>query len=81
MFLEAGRLDEAIAEFERVLAINPGYPLGRYHLAEAYERKGDSTRAAEEYRRFLETWSLADADVPEVVAARRWLASARNPAR
>jgi tetratricopeptide (TPR) repeat protein/DNA-binding winged helix-turn-helix (wHTH) protein/TolB-like protein len=70
-YLALGRIDEAIAEYERVLAINPRYPLARYRLGEAYERKGDAARAAEEYRRFLETWSAADADVPEVVAAKR----------
>ena len=34
-YLELGRLDEAIAEYQRVISINPNYPLAHYHLAEA----------------------------------------------
>ncbi len=34
--LETGRLDEAIAEYERILGVNPNYPLARFHLARAY---------------------------------------------
>ena len=73
-YLEMGRADEAIAEYERILAINARYPLARYHLAQAYERRNDSERAAVEYRRFLESWSTADTGIPEVDAARERLA-------
>jgi tetratricopeptide (TPR) repeat protein/DNA-binding winged helix-turn-helix (wHTH) protein len=72
--LEAGRLDEAIAEYERILGVNGNYPLARFHLAEALERKNDAEGAAREYRRFLDAWPHADADVPEVAAARERLA-------
>ena len=33
-FLALGRNDEAIAEYERILKINPHYPLAHYHLAQ-----------------------------------------------
>jgi len=69
-FLELGRPDEAIAEFERVLAINPNYPLARYHLAEAHRMKGQQAEAVANYRAFLEIWKGADPDIPEVVQAR-----------
>jgi tetratricopeptide (TPR) repeat protein len=72
-YLELGRLDEAIAEYQRVLAINPNYPLAHYHLAQAYERKGERERARVEYERFLEIWRGADSDIPEVIVAKQRL--------
>ena len=69
-YLEQNRLDEAIAEYERILRLNPNYPLAHYHLALAYERKGEREKAEATYRRFLETWKDADADIPEVLATK-----------
>jgi tetratricopeptide (TPR) repeat protein len=72
-YLELGRFDEAIAEYQRILRLNPNYPLARFHLAEAYRAKGLTSEAALEYRNFLETWKDADADIPEIAAARKFL--------
>src|SRR5204863_9537021 len=55
-YLELGRLDEAIAEYERILKLNPNYPLVHYHLAQAYERKGQTDQARARYARFVEAW-------------------------
>jgi tetratricopeptide (TPR) repeat protein len=74
-YLGMGRLDEAIAEYERILRLNPNYPLVHYHLAQAYERKGLRDQGRTEYERFLQTWKDADADIPEVVRARKFLSS------
>jgi tetratricopeptide (TPR) repeat protein len=74
-YLELGRLDEAIAEYERILKLNPNYPLAHYHLAQAYERKGDRERARVAYERFLQIWKDANQDLPELIAARKQLAS------
>jgi hypothetical protein len=41
-----------------------------YHLARAYEGKGDTGRARGEYERFLQIWERADADIPEVLDAK-----------
>jgi len=68
-YLELGRFEEAIAEYERVLKLSPNYPLVHYHLAQAYEGKGQRDQARIEYERFLQVWKDADADVPEVVRA------------
>ncbi len=68
--LELGRNDEAMAEYERILKINPNYPLAQYRLGQAYERKGDRDKAREAYQRFLQVWKDADSDVPEVIEAR-----------
>ena len=73
-YLELGRYDEAIAEYERILKLNPNYPLLHYHLAQVYERKNQTDRARAEYERFLQVWKLADADIPQVIAAKRAVA-------
>jgi tetratricopeptide (TPR) repeat protein len=70
-YLELGRFDEAINEYQRVLKLNPNYPLVHYHLAQAYERKGQPDQARAEYEQFLQVWKDADADVPEVAVAKR----------
>ncbi|MGQ0762030.1 MAG: tetratricopeptide repeat protein [Acidobacteriota bacterium] len=72
-FLALGRYDEAIAEYERILKLNPHYPLANYHLAQAFERKGQKDQARAQYARFLEVWKDADTDIPEVIAARKAL--------
>ena len=52
-YLKLGRLDDAIAEYQRVLARNPNAALARYHLAEACARKDDKSLAREQYQQFL----------------------------
>jgi len=74
-YLELGRLDEAIVEYERVLRLNPNYPRVHYHLAQIYERKGELDRARASYERFLQEWKNADPEVPEIVTARKMLSS------
>ena len=71
-YLELGRLDEAIAEYERILKLNPNYPLANYRLAEVYARKGQVDLAKASYARFLQTWEEADQDLPEVIAAKKY---------
>jgi tetratricopeptide (TPR) repeat protein/DNA-binding winged helix-turn-helix (wHTH) protein len=72
-YLEAGQFDEAIAEYERILSVNQYYPLVHYHMAQAYERKGEPERARAAYERFLQIWENADPDIPEVMAAKKQL--------
>lgn len=69
-YLELGRLDEAIGEYERILNLNPNYPPARFHLAQILERKGDITRARSEYEKFLQLWQSADEDLPEMQTAK-----------
>ena len=72
-YLRTGQYDEAIGEYERILRLNPNYPLARFHLAQAYESKGQSDLARENYRLFLDAWKNADANIPEVVTATKLL--------
>ncbi len=75
VYLELNHHDEAIAEYERILKINPNYPLAQYHLAQAYERKGQREQARAAYDRFLNNWKEADADLPEVIEAKKRLSA------
>jgi tetratricopeptide (TPR) repeat protein len=74
-YLELGKLDEAIGEYQRILAANPNYPLADYHLALAMERKGRLVEAKTAYVRFLRSWKQADADIPEIVSTNRRIAA------
>jgi outer membrane protein assembly factor BamD (BamD/ComL family) len=38
-----------------------------YHLAQAYERKGEYDQARSNYDRFLQVWASADPDIPNVI--------------
>ena len=74
-YLEFGWLNEAIAEYERLLRFNPNYPLAHYHLGQAYERQGKWEQARAAYQRFLEIWKDADRELPVVVQAKERLAA------
>jgi tetratricopeptide (TPR) repeat protein/DNA-binding winged helix-turn-helix (wHTH) protein len=74
-YVALGRTDEAIAEYETLIKVNPNWPMAHYYLARAYEQKGERERAREEYDRFLQIWNRADSDIPEVIAARTQRAS------
>ena len=74
-YLGLGRMEDAIAEYHRVLQLYPNLALVWYHLGEAYDRAGDSASALRATNRFLELWSHADQDIPELVTARRRIGS------
>ncbi|MBA2737744.1 MAG: tetratricopeptide repeat protein [Pyrinomonadaceae bacterium] len=65
------QFDEAITEYKRILNLNPNYPLARSHLAQAFEQKGLPDEARESYQNFLQIWKDADADIPELMDARK----------
>ena len=74
-YLELGCFDDAVAEYKRLLALNPNYPPARYHLAQVYERRGQQDRARTEYAHFLQLWKDADLDIPEIVRAKTFLST------
>lgn len=53
-FFGEGKLDEAIAEYERALGMEPRFADALHGLAQAYHAKGDFDRAIETARRILE---------------------------
>jgi tetratricopeptide (TPR) repeat protein len=72
--LEAGRVEMAIAELERVPTQWPGAYRAGYYLGEAYRRLGNRTRAREAYARCLSNGPAGD---PIVAAAREAVALLR----
>ncbi len=71
-YLQLGRLDEAFAEYQRILQLNPNYPLAQFHLAAIYEKKGSKENAHTAYRNFLHIWQESDEDIPEVIIAKKF---------
>ena len=67
----AGRSDEAIAELEELLRIYKGHALGHYELGKIYEDIDRLDDAGREYAVFLEMWSEADEDMPQLIDARK----------
>jgi len=52
--LKQGRLDEAIAEFERAVQADPDYAAAYFNLAYAYERRDRSDDAIAQYKKALQ---------------------------
>jgi len=82
---QAGDLDRAIAEYERLITFDPDSkdrrlinPQYHYRLAKLYEEQGKSGKAINEYRTFLELWKNADADMPQLMDARARYAKLTN---
>ncbi|HWQ13503.1 MAG TPA: tetratricopeptide repeat protein, partial [Roseiflexaceae bacterium] len=61
MLIRAGRLERAEEALRQALAADPGAAEPHLRLGELYEQRGDNSRAAEHYRRYLE---VAPADAP-----------------
>ena len=84
-FDHEGKPDSAIATFEKYLAtpsivhgnLDPVYRAGIYlRLGELYQARGDTSRAASNYARFIAAWQDADPDLqPKVDDAKRRLKS------
>lgn len=72
-YLETGDYDKAIAEYQRILQLNPNYPLARFSLALALEKKGLIEESKQNYQIFLKSWELADQNLPEIIQAKQSL--------
>jgi len=70
---------DAAIEYERIITFNPNYPFATFKLAHVAEKTGDRVKAAENYRRFIESWKEADTAIPEIVAAKRFLRGYKAP--
>jgi tetratricopeptide (TPR) repeat protein len=53
-FQQHGEVTTAIANYQRALALSPGYAEAHYNLADAYEELSDYDKAIEEYKRAIQ---------------------------
>jgi tetratricopeptide (TPR) repeat protein len=61
----------AVAEYRRILTVNPNRARTRHKLARALEAIGQHDEAMAEHRRVLAIWKSADRDAPEIRYASR----------
>ncbi len=81
-YKEKGQIDKAIAEYERLITIQPEEgrwtlipPRYHYLLGKLYEEKGLKDKAGRQFQKFLEIWKDADPGLPEVADARKRLST------
>jgi tetratricopeptide (TPR) repeat protein len=70
-----GRLEKAVEVHKEMLKIHGGHALSHYELGTLYEEMKRPAEAKKEYAKFLEMWSEADEDLPQLIDARKRLAS------
>jgi tetratricopeptide (TPR) repeat protein len=77
--IHAGKFDEARAEFALELARRPHSGFALYGIATAWDKEGKRDEAAKAYREFLDAWTHADTDLPQIKAAQQYLGTAGSP--
>jgi tetratricopeptide (TPR) repeat protein len=84
-YLQAGDLEKASGEFEKILDLTTGrfyfgdiYAKSFYMLGKIAEHQGDKTKALEYYGKFLDLWKDADPGIPEIEDARTRLAGLKG---
>jgi hypothetical protein len=81
MLMEMNRPADAMKQFGEALKRTPGRPRAIYGIARAAEAVGDKQTAAKRYAEFLELWSGADKDHPEIANAQRFLSEVKTKSR
>jgi tetratricopeptide (TPR) repeat protein len=79
-YYQAGDLDNALKQYEKIIALTPGnlfygdiYSKSLYMLGKIHQELGNAAKAKYHYRDFLDIWKDADTGLPEVEDARRRL--------
>ncbi|MBV9502430.1 MAG: tetratricopeptide repeat protein [Acidobacteriaceae bacterium] len=73
-WMRAGKFEDARNAFQSALARRPKSGWCLYGIAAAWNKEGNRKEAVDAYRAFLDAWSNADSDLPEVKAAQAYLA-------
>jgi len=83
-YFELGNWQKAIEETKTAQNCKYGwlqgiiYPKSFYWLGKIYEKKGDISRAIENYEKLLDLWKDADKDLPDLLDAKKRLASLKR---
>jgi tetratricopeptide (TPR) repeat protein/tRNA A-37 threonylcarbamoyl transferase component Bud32 len=79
-YFKTGDMEKARAKYDQITALTTGrlsygdiYARAFYMLGQIYEKSGDTTKARENYRKFLDLWKDADPGLPEVPDAQKRL--------
>ena len=67
---QAGKLSEAIQQYDAALEFNPNYAWAVFGIANLHEKLGEFLEAKKAYKRVLEIWSEADEGIAEIDNAR-----------
>ena len=81
LLMEFNRPADAKERYLQALKRTPGRPKAIYGIAVAAQATGDKITAQQRYQQFLALWKNADADRPEVTAAKEFLAKTRVAAQ
>ena len=73
--LAAGRWEAAREAYHGLLEIRPDSGHALYGVARSYELEGDNARAQDAFKQFLDAWQTADAGLPQIEHATRFLVS------
>lgn len=73
--IRAGKFDDARNIYKKVLDQRPRSGWALYGIAAAWDQQGNRAEAVKAYHEFLDAWSHADQDLPQVKAARAYLSS------
>ena len=84
-FLKKGEPDSAVAEYEKLVDIDPASkdrrlinPVLHYRLAKLCQQTGKFEKAKAEYMKFLEIWKYADGDKSLLMDAKKRLANLKG---
>ncbi|MGD8535181.1 MAG: protein kinase [Candidatus Aminicenantes bacterium] len=82
---EAGDVDKAQKEYERIISLSTGrllygdiFAKSLYMLGKIYEQKSMEDEAIEHYEKFLSLWGEADPSITEIVDAKKRLTALKS---
>jgi serine/threonine protein kinase/Tfp pilus assembly protein PilF/TolA-binding protein len=85
-YYKSGNLERALEEYIKITQLTSGrtehedkYVKSFYMQGKIFEQQGDSSKAIENYKKFLDLWKDADPGIPEVADARNRLAALMVP--